>query len=142
MRNYELTLLLGATLTEAELQAALGETAGILQDQGALIMTQGVVGKRFLPAAVKKHQEVHLVLFRFNLDPGKVEVLEKNLRDNQRILRHSLLSYLPKKTKEPVMAKAAPLLDSQQTEPQTEESKADLKDIDKKLEEIFKDENL
>jgi ribosomal protein S6 len=138
MRNYELTLLLKTDLTESELQEFLGEVASVLQDSGALIMSQDTKGKRRLPAAVKKQHEAELAVLKFALDPSKLGNVESNLKTKENILRFSLLSYTPKKAQERVIAKvAAPL--SQEA---TEEEKVELEDIDKKLEEIFKDDNL
>ena len=137
MRNYELTLLLKTDLTESELQELTGEIASMLQDEGALMISQNNKGKRALGAPVKKHSEAMLVVLKFVLDPQKLEGVEKNLRNKESILRFALLSYLPKKAKEHTIAKtaAAPI-----TQGPTEEEKVEIGDIDKKLEEIFKDD--
>ena len=139
MRNYELTLLLKADLMESELQELLGEIASILQDEGALIMSQDSKGKRALPASLKKHSEAELAVVKFALDPQKLGGVEKSLKAKENILRFTLLSYLPKKAKERTIAQtiATPAI----REP-TEEEKVEIGDIDKKLEEIFKDELL
>ena len=137
MRNYELTLLLKTDLTESELQELMGETASMLQDEGALMISQNNKGKRALGAPVKKHSEAILAVIKFVLDPQKLAGVEKNLRSKESILRFTLLSYLPKKAKERTIVKtvAAPI-----TQGSTEEEKVEIGDIDKKLEEIFKDD--
>ena len=139
MRNYELTLLLKADLVESELQELLGEIASMLQDEGALIMSQDSKGKRALPASLKKHSEAELAVVKFALDPQKLGGVEKSLKAKENILRFALLSYLPKKARERTIAQtiSAPAIG----EP-TEEEKVEIGDIDKKLEEIFKDELL
>jgi len=137
MRNYELTLLLKTDLTESELQELMGEIASMLQDKGALIMGQDNKGKRALGAPVKKHSEAILVVVKFVLDPQKIEGVEKNLRNKESILRFVLLSYLPQKAKERTIAKTATAPITQEA---TEEKKVEIGDIDKKLEEIFKDD--
>ena len=139
MRNYELTLLLKADLMQSELQELLDKIASMLQDEGALIISQDSKGKRALPAPVKKHSEAELAVVKFALDPQKLEGVEKNLKDKEDILRFTLLSYIPQKAKERIIAKtvAASIIQ----EP-TEEEKVEIGDIDKKLEEIFKDDLL
>jgi len=139
MRNYELTLLLKADLMESELQELLGEIAFILQDEGALIMSQDSKGRRALPVPLKKHSEAELAVVKFALDPQKLESVGKNLRTKENILRFTLLFYAPQRAKERTIAKtiATPIIH----EP-TEEEKVEIGDIDKKLEEIFKDDNL
>jgi len=136
MRNYELTLILKANLGESELQGLLGEIASMLQDEGALIMTQDSKGKRSLLAPIKKHSEAELAVIKFTLDPQKIENVNKNLKEKKNVLRFTLLSYTPQKAKERTMPKtlAAPVVKET-----TEEEKVELGDIDKKLEEIFKD---
>ena len=137
MRNYELTLLLRVNLMESELQGLLGEIASMLQDEGALIISQDGKGKRSLLAPVNKHSEAHLAVIKFTADPQKIESIHKNLKEKEDILRFALLSYVPKKAKERVIAKttiATPV--AKETK---EEQKVEIGDIDKKLEEIFKD---
>jgi len=139
MRNYELTLLFKTDLTESELQELLGKIASMLQDEGALIISQDSKGKRVLGAPIKKHSEAELAVVKFALDPQKLEGIEKSLRAKESILRFTLLSYTPQKAKERTIAKtvATPV-----THEVTEEEKVEIGDIDKKLEEIFKDELL
>lgn len=139
MRNYELTLLLKADLMESELQELLGEIASILQDEGALIMSQDSKGKRALPVLLKKQSEAELAVFKFALDPQKIEGMGKNLKAKEKILRFTLLSYTPQRAKERIVAKA---IATPITREPTEEEKVEIGDIDKKLEEIFKDDNL
>ena len=140
MRNYELTLLLKADLMESELQELLGKIASMIQDEGALIINQDHRGKRALIVPIKKHSEAELAFIKFTLDPQKIEHVEKGLKAQENILRFALLSYIPKKAKErTIIAKtlATPI-----TKESTEEEKVEIGDIDKKLEEIFKDELL
>ena len=146
MKNYELTLILKADLAESELQTLLGEIASVLQDAGALIISQDSKGKRSLIAPIQKHQEAELAVIRFTLDAQKIEDVEKELRAREDILRFMLLSYTPKKAQERTIAQpptttAAAAATAPTTPPAqeaTEEEKVELGDIDKKLEEIFK----
>ena len=139
MRNYELTLLLKVDLSESELQELLGEVASMLQDEGALIMSQEGKGKRSLISPIQKHQEAELAVLKFTVDPQKLVNVEKNLKAKENILRFALLSYIPRKAKERTIAKA---IATPATHEPTEEEKVELGDIDKKLEEIFKDDIL
>lgn len=139
MRNYELTLLFKADAAEGRAQGLLAEIASMLQDHGAIVISQDAKGKRALPVPIQKQTAAELAVLRFNLDPAKVEDVEKNLKTKDALVRFTLLSYLPRKARELSIARpaAAPL--SRQAQ---EEQKVELQDIDKKLEEIFKDDNL
>tara|TARA_Y100000310_G_scaffold339501_1_gene432357 strand:+ start:920 stop:1339 length:420 start_codon:yes stop_codon:yes gene_type:complete len=139
MRNYELTLLLKADLNESELQELLGQIIALLQDEGALIMNQESKGKRSLVSPIQRNREAELAVVKFSLDPQKLGGIEKNLKAKESILRFALLSYLPRKAKERTMAKAIATPAQKEA---TEEEKVELGDIDKKLEEIFKEDNL
>ena len=122
MRNYELTVLLKTGPAESELQELLGEIASLLQNEGALIVSQESKGKRFLKTPVKKQQEAELAVLKFTLDPAKLEGTTKNLKAKEL-------------TRAKTMAPPA-------NQEEQEEQRVELGDIDKKLEEIFKDENL
>ena len=139
MRNYELTLLLKASVDESSLQGLLGEIASMLQDEGALIITQDIKGKRALLAPVKKHSEAQLAVIKFTMDPQKIESMDTNLKNKESILRFALLTYTPQKAKERLIAKPVATPAIAKEEP-AEVEKVEIGDIDKKLEEIFKDE--
>lgn len=141
MRNYELSLLLKAELAEGQIQGLLGEVASILQDQGALLLSQDMKGKRTLPSPVKNQGIVELAVLKFSLDPAKLETVEKDLRTRDSILRFFMLSYLPRRARgNRVMAKTAAAVVPERQE--TEEEKVEIEDIDKRLEEIFKQTDL
>lgn len=137
MRNYELTLLLQVDLTEGELQGHLGEIASMLQDEGALIISQDSKGKRALLAPVNKHSEAQLAVMKFTADPQKIENIDKNLKEKESVLRFALLSYTSQKAKQRIIVKTPAASVAKEA---TEEEKVEIGDIDKKLEEIFKDE--
>ena len=130
MRNYELTLLLKVGLTEGELQGHLGEIASMLQDEGALIMSQDSKGKRALLAPVNKHSEAQLAVIKFSADPQKIESIDKNLKEKESVLRFALLSYTPQKAKQRFIVKTPAASVAKEA---TEEEKVEIGDIDKKL---------
>lgn len=135
MRNYELNLLLAPTLGEEELKETVNSLLSLLQDQGAIVMSQDVKGRRSFFAAQKGTREALLATVRFTLDPSRLEAVEKAIKQDQKVLRHLLLSWAPRKTKERVVAPAAA-----EQPAQPEEKKAEIGDIDKRLEEIFLEE--
>ena len=139
MRNYELTLLVKADSTEAKLKELLGEITSILQDAGALLMGQESKGKRSLGSPIQKHHEAELAVIKFTLDPQKLVEIEKGLKAKDAILRFALLLYMPRKSEKRIAARsvAVPAISEA-----PEQQKVEIEDIDKKLEEIFKDELL
>jgi len=141
MRNYELTLLVKPELTETQLQELLSAITSLLQDQGALIGSQDVKGKKVLPAAVAGYPSVELVVMKFTLDPKKIEEVTKGLKTQEALIRHFLLTYLPtrKARGERIMAKSAVSAPALKEEAEQAEQISN-EDIDKKLAEIFKQE--
>jgi small subunit ribosomal protein S6 len=139
MRNYELTLLAKADITGPQLQELFGEVISLLQDAGALIMGQDSKGKRSLGSPIQERHEAELAVVKFSLDPQKLKDVEKNLKTKDAILRFALLLYMPRKADKHAIATPAALSAAHQ---EPEEQKVEIGDIDKKLEEIFKDELL
>lgn len=136
MRNYELTLLLKPGLEEALRQELSAKVASLLQEAGALIVSQDSKGKRFLASPIAKQREAELAVVKFTVDPQRIPDVEKGLKATEAILRFTLLSWLPRKAQERTVARPVTFAAAQEN---TEEPRVELGDIDKKLEEIFKD---
>tara|TARA_Y100000310_G_scaffold345762_1_gene469556 strand:+ start:7911 stop:8330 length:420 start_codon:yes stop_codon:yes gene_type:complete len=139
MKNYELTILLSPVLTQEQLQETFQQLTTSLQNQGAIVMSQDLKGRRSLLSPIKGNQEATLAVIKFTLDPVKLEQLKTSLNKQDSILRLMLLSWTPRKTEQKIMPQ--PQTMPQQT-PEPEAEKVEVGDIDKKLEEIFKDELL
>lgn len=140
MRNYELTLVFSADLKTEQLTQALEGIISLIQSQGGILLNQEIRGKKALLAPIKTQKEGKLAALKFTIDPSHIEEVEKYLKEDRKILRFLCVVSVSRKVKEktPHLAPQIvyPAMPKEHTQ---EETKGiDLGDIDKKLEEIFK----
>lgn len=130
MKFYELTYLISPDLSEKELKAVQEKiNSFILEEEGVLIETNSVV-KKSLAYPIKKKSSAFLAIVSFKLNPEKLINLEKKLKLEKAILRYILLAKkLPKEI--PVVLKKPEKIIPKP------EPKVELKEIEKKLEEIL-----
>jgi len=153
MKDYELTLILSPDIEETQVNDTVQELISFIQDEGGILYDQNILGKKPLLAPVKNHKEAYLGLLVFNIQPEKLSVLEKKCKETEQILRFLLLVRPAKKiAKTPkssrilnTIQKISPDLQGPESEGETtidkkKEEKIELKDIDEKLKEIFKEE--
>jgi ribosomal protein S6 len=139
MRNYELTLVFSGDLKTEQLTQALEGIISFIQGKGGIMLNQEIRGKRALLAPIKTHKEGSLASLKFTIDPSHREELEKYLKEQKQILRFLCLVSVSRKAKEKIPHLAPSLAYPAMPQASTEETKGiDLGDIDKKLEEIFK----
>jgi len=136
MQLYQLDYLISPEISEQDAQA-LGEKIKSLieKDQGSIVKTE-LLSNRVLAYEVKKFTEAFLAGLSFNLEPEKLEELKKTLESEKNILRYlvfkkKLLKDKPRTKKATGISKEIKIL---KTEP---EQKVELKEIEKKLDEIL-----
>jgi len=157
MKNYELTYLISPDLSEEELKIFSGKISNFIQEEtGTLEKTTGP-SKKKLGYSIKKKEEAFLVTLNFSLSPEKLGNLEKKLKSENQILRYIILTKkAPEKTPllrrqpqtDPSQTKTNLGMISKETLPKikklpevppkiTKPKKVELKEIDKKIEEIL-----
>ena len=132
MKNYELTYLISPDIPEEELKSFQEKIDSFLQEGGGKSEGFKLPIKKRLAYPIKKKNETYGGILNFYLSPEKLESFEKKLAKEPKILRYLLLvKEAPKKMEIPrIRAKAkAPKL--------KKEKKVELKEIEKKLEEIL-----
>ena len=139
MRNYELTLLFSPILSEEEVNNTVQQIAATIQDKGGMLGRQDVKGKKPLLAPIKRHKEAYLGILGFSLSEDQALQIEKVLEERNGLLR-SMLLYVPAR-KKPAVPHFAKVAAERIPEPIAEQPKVETEDIDKQLEEIFKDES-
>ena len=155
MRNYDVSLIFSPLLAEQEVNDILQKLASLIQEKGGILGDQQIRGKRPLLAPIKKQKEGYLVTLAFTLAPEQLEGFEKECKENQHILRFLIAKQAKKRfkggpritLKQPLIANALSQPKPKEKIPATiassveekREEKIDLKDIDEKLEEIFKE---
>lgn len=133
MKNYELTLILSPLLGEEEMNDLIGTLVSSLQEQGGLLSNQNIGKRTKLAYPIKKQNESNITTLTFTFNPEKLKELEVKLKENTSILRYMLLNKI---TKVSEIIQKTP-----QLRPKTDGTnvKADAKEIDEKLKEIFKE---
>ena len=142
MRIYELTCLLTSQFSEKEASDFSQEISEIIKKEGGSVNQIISPKKQKLGYPIKKETEAFLLTIDFSLSPEKIKSLEEKFKRENRILRYILLS--KKATKEPILKESSlasekiPASTSSGPEKSPKKpEKVELKEIDKKLEEIL-----
>lgn len=137
MKEYELTLISQSNLQEEELNSLLQGLSSFIQDKEGILEKQDVKRNVQLPAPIQKHVVGTLATLKFQLAETAVEDLAKKAKEHKGVLRTFLTIFKkPKVMKVPTFTpRPAPVHVSEEPKMTTEE-------IDKQLEEIFKDKNV
>ena len=89
---------------------------------------------------IEGQTQAYLVVLNFQLLPEKLAGFESKLKEEKQILRYLIVTKDPEKEK-PKKPRGVPGITPKPTETiPIKEKKVELKEIDKKLEEIFKEE--
>lgn len=132
MKNYELTYLISTDASGEELKNLPEKIKSFIQEEEGAIKKTTEPSKTKLGYPIKEKWQGFLTVLNFSLSPEKIANLEKKLKAENQILRYMILNKdLPEK-----------ILRSKRTRPElkTKESeKVELKEIDKKIEEILKE---
>ncbi len=98
MDKYELTLVLtqeaGATTAKANKQASI-----LLAKVDAKLLDTNVIGLRDLAYPILKQDKGWYGVFFIEMDPSKVADLDKEVRLDEKVLRHLLVKSIPLKAK-------------------------------------------
>ena len=147
MRNYEVSLIFSPQIEERGVNDLFQQLLSSVQENGGILHGQKMLGKSTLLSPIQRHKEGYAASVSFAINQEKLSELEKKLKEESQILRFLLIQ--PKrrtvapqkeisssKVKDRVVGKQEVALEPAAAE--QKEEKIDLKDIDKKLEEIFK----
>ena len=131
MKDYELTYLISAELSNEEVTSFQEKIVSFIQNEGGILIEKIAPLKKALSYPIKKQIQAYLAVLNFQLNPEKLADFEKKIKAEDQILRYLILikpkievvKAVPKK----FVPKKAP------------EKKVELKEIEKKLEEILKE---
>jgi len=142
MKSYELTYLISSELLEEETKTLQEKMNSLIRkEEGILIEKDSSSNplKTELSYPIAKKNYAYLVSLAFSLAPEKLAIIEKELKAEEQILRYLIIT---KKQGENVKAPRRSL--TKKITPETVEKpslkktkKVELKDIEKKLEEIL-----
>lgn len=95
MKTYELTYIVTDALNDDEASHAMAEVAKTIEGLGGSIMKEEPWGKRRLVYPINHRSFGSYVTIQMHLEGEKVKELERNLRLNNQVLRHLLISLIP-----------------------------------------------
>jgi len=128
MKLYEIIYLISADLSEEELKACQEKITSLIQEEGVLSEVGSSI-RKILAYPIKKKRAAFSATLSFQLEPERLENLEKKLKAESKILRYLILTKkLPKMAVVPVKKPKRII---------KPKPKVELKEIEKKLEEIL-----
>ncbi len=93
MRNYELGIVLQPTLDEAEVTRLIEKVTQYFNTDGGSVTSVNVWGKRPLAYPIRKQREGIYVFLQAQIDPRRVESLERMLKLDENVLRHLVVHW-------------------------------------------------
>jgi ribosomal protein S6 len=132
MKNYELACLIPANLSDIEVESSREKIIELLQKEQAILFEnpKNKPVRKKLGYPVKKTGQAFLLTFNFQMNPAGLAELEKELKADQEIIRYSIFA---KKMLKPEKAARRPV----GTKKKIAHPKVELKEIEKKLDEIL-----
>lgn len=123
--KYELVCLISSRIDEIERDTIIENINKLIKEKGGEIIETTPASEIPLGYSIKKENNAQLVVFKFEYISSDLAELKKEIEDDKRILRSFLRKELVKKI----------IPSSRRTT--SKSKKVELKDIDKKIEEIF-----
>lgn len=139
MKSYELTYLISSNISEDEAKIVQEKVNTLVQEQGGTPKKQEIAKettKIKLGYPIEKENIAYLISLYFDIEPEKIIIIKQALKEEPSILRHLILNEKPiRKTKKKIRKiLTAPTKESEKSK----KNKVELKEIEKKLDEILK----
>lgn len=87
-RNYELTVVIPSDVSEDDLSGVLDQVKGWVTEQGGAVSAVDNWGRRRLAYPIADYTEANYALLNINIDPLKINEVDRNLKLSQQIIRH------------------------------------------------------
>lgn len=150
-QHYELMLVVTPTIDDKGVEAITGKVIDLISHAGGRVTRQEILGRRKLAYEIKHEHFGIYVLIAFDIESREIKVFETKLKLMHELIRFLVLKMVPRKQIKPAPRsvaepKQAPQLfpGEQPVEPTAKrdyrESKISLEDLDKKLDEILKED--
>jgi len=153
MGFYELTYLILPDLSEEEVKKISKDVGELIAQESGVLKKEAEPIKRKLGYPINKKAEAFLVSLDFELTPDKLEKLEKKLKSENKILRYLIFAkqspekikkLFPREPRKSLERMPFAEVPSEKEAAKTsfglsETKKIELKEIDKKIEEILKE---
>lgn len=141
MKHYDFLFLLPGALSESEVPGLLESIKAELTAAGAGEINFSPKGRQKLAYAIKDNHFAYLIESSFSLAPDKLQGLKEKLNLELEVLRFMITGHQKKET-----IRVRPLtkpIPEKVSLPETEgKEQMDLKEIDKKIDEILQQDNI
>jgi small subunit ribosomal protein S6 len=152
--RYEILFIVPNKYTEGEAKTVIGNVEKIISDNGGQIVTNEYWGKKKLAYEIKHNAYGYYQLFEFDLEAKNLSRVDNLLNLSHEVLRHQVIKIKVKTPEEIAKAKSVrEKIEAKEEEAKKEaapknakkmapnapkeENKAELKDLDQKLEGIL-----
>jgi ribosomal protein S6 len=129
MKYYELTYSVPSDLSEPEVKSIQEKINSSIQNKEGLLDSSTPPKKVNFSYPIKKNTQAYLISLSFYLKPERISELETEVKSEDKILRFLISN---KKKLKAIKAPREPLVKKPE-----KEKKAELKDIEQKLDEIL-----
>jgi len=141
MKNYQLTYLISPDLSEKELKNLSEKIKNFIREETGTLEKITEPSKRELGYPIQKRAEGFLATLDFSLGAEKLGNLENKLKSEKQILRYLILikKVVRERPKRIIKKEVSPRIKKplEITKKVTPPKKVELKEIDKKIEEIL-----
>ena len=158
MQHYELLLILSIKLSEEEQKKSLKGVLDLIKKEGGQVTKNEDWGKRKIAFQIKHERHGYYFLIELDLEPAKLKAIEKIFKLTPEILRYTIVKSRIKtkeeiekeerikekriaEEEEKIKEKMAAEEKAVEKKP-AREKKVSLEDLDKKLDEILKEDVL
>lgn len=138
MKSYELNCIISPDFSEEEIKTFQEGVRTLIQEEGGLLISVETYFKKRLGLLIKNKIAGNLINFNFQADPGKLEGLKIKLKAEPKIIRLMItVKKLPRLMKISQRSAKTLFTPEKDTDEKQKEERVDLKEIEKKLEEIL-----
>ena len=134
MKLYELTYLISPELKKEEVKKVFSRIESLLSETGGVLIENKSQGMVKLGCKIKKQKEALSATAKFQMAPEKIKSFQEKIKEIPEILRFLILAAKPEKIKKEVSKIIRKPVKPKKT---VKEKKVELKEIEKKLEEIL-----
>lgn len=137
MQYYQLTYLISPNSSEEEIKILQEKINSLIVEKQGILDKVKIFGKKELGSPIKKIFQAYLIKSNFFLESQKLEDFKKELDKKDKILRFFVLK---EKKEKPLKIKKkilTPVIKEKKDISVNKQTKVELKEIDKKLEEIL-----
>jgi small subunit ribosomal protein S6 len=147
MKYYELAYIVVPELSDEELNAFCQKVNNFIAEEAGILDIAEKPIRKALGYPINKKTEAFLVSFTFRIIGEKLANIEKKIKEEKNILRYMIITKKdPGKSAKKTSRGARVLkykteikIDKQTTKEKTDKEKVELKEIDKKIEEILQE---